>query len=71
MSIFGFAKQNSEIAELRQECAELRHANANLERQVREGMQVSLFHSVDASGLFLHFLAFAWMLALPDPERML
>lgn len=29
--------QNAEIAELRQECAELRHANQNLERQVREG----------------------------------
>ena len=34
--------QSSEIAELRQECVDLRHANANLERQVKEGLQVNL-----------------------------
>jgi len=30
--------QRSEIAELRQECTELRQANLSLERQVREGI---------------------------------
>lgn len=32
--------QHVEIAELRQECQDLRHANSSLERQVREGLQV-------------------------------
>jgi mannose-1-phosphate guanylyltransferase len=31
-------KSNSEIAELRQECTELKNANAHLERQVRDGL---------------------------------
>jgi len=33
------ARQHVEIAELRQECQDLRHANTSLERQVREGLQ--------------------------------
>jgi hypothetical protein len=33
-----FSLQRSEIAELRQECTELRQANLSLERQVREGI---------------------------------
>ncbi|KAI0065747.1 mannose-1-phosphate guanylyltransferase [Artomyces pyxidatus] len=32
-------KSTIEISELRQECAELRHANHTLERQIREGLQ--------------------------------
>jgi len=32
--------QQAEIAELRHECADLRQANASLERQIREGLQV-------------------------------
>lgn len=36
-------KSQTEIAELRQECAELRQANASLERQVREGMQINTY----------------------------
>lgn len=36
-------KSQTEIAELRQECAELRQANASLERQVREGMQINAY----------------------------
>ncbi|KAG6821011.1 hypothetical protein H0H93_007901 [Arthromyces matolae] len=32
-------KSHVEIADLRQECAELRSANTNLERQIREGLQ--------------------------------
>lgn len=35
------AKQQLEISELRQETHELRQANASLERQVKEGLQVS------------------------------
>ncbi|KAG6866678.1 hypothetical protein C0991_000788 [Blastosporella zonata] len=33
-------KSHIEIADLRQECAELRLANGSLERQIREGLQV-------------------------------
>jgi len=33
-----FPLQRAEIAELRQECTELRQANLSLERQVREGI---------------------------------
>jgi hypothetical protein len=33
-----FSLQRAEIAELRQECTELRQANLSLERQVREGI---------------------------------
>ncbi|KAG6920054.1 hypothetical protein DXG01_010122 [Tephrocybe rancida] len=36
-------KSHIEIADLRQECAELRLANASLERQIREGLQYN-FH---------------------------
>ncbi|THH14805.1 hypothetical protein EW146_g5584 [Bondarzewia mesenterica] len=32
-------KSHTEMAELRHECTELRHANASLERQIREGLQ--------------------------------
>lgn len=32
--------QTAEVAELRHECAELRMANATLEKQVREGLNV-------------------------------
>lgn len=35
-----FAQILTEISELRQECAELRHANTSLERQVKEGLNV-------------------------------
>lgn len=35
---FFFSLQRAEIAELRQECTELRQANLSLERQVREGI---------------------------------
>ncbi|KAG6897720.1 hypothetical protein C0992_011930 [Termitomyces sp. T32_za158] len=43
-------KSHSDIADLRQECAELRLANASLERQVREGLQHNLHLSRNASG---------------------
>jgi hypothetical protein len=33
-----FFPQRTEIAELRQECTELRQANLSLERQVRDGI---------------------------------
>ncbi|KAF9231403.1 nucleotide-diphospho-sugar transferase [Melanogaster broomeanus] len=32
-------KSQAEIAELRQECADLRHVNVSLERQIRDGLQ--------------------------------
>lgn len=37
-----FSLQRAEIAELRQECTELRQANLSLERQVREGIVSSV-----------------------------
>ena len=34
--------QHSEINDLKQECQDLRHVNASLEKLVREGLQVGL-----------------------------
>jgi len=39
-------QSNAEIAELRQECSELRLANVSLERQVRDSMQVWIYQAV-------------------------
>jgi len=46
--LIGSNVQHNEIAELRQECQDLRHANASLEKQVREGLQVGpcLIHAI-------------------------
>ncbi|KDQ06544.1 hypothetical protein BOTBODRAFT_39515 [Botryobasidium botryosum FD-172 SS1] len=41
-------KSNAEISEIKQECAELRHANAQLERQVRDAFQYQLRPSLTA-----------------------
>lgn len=37
-------RQQADIAELRRETAELRLANASLERQIRDGLQVCLVY---------------------------
>jgi len=37
-------KSHREISELKQECVELRLANASLERQVREGLQYNMYN---------------------------
>jgi len=36
--LLSFSKQREEIAELRQECSDLRQSNQTLERQVKEGI---------------------------------
>ncbi|KAF8893910.1 nucleotide-diphospho-sugar transferase [Infundibulicybe gibba] len=46
-------KSHIEIADLRQECAELRLANASLERQVRDGLQYNFHASRTATPGFM------------------
>jgi len=43
-------RSSSEIAELRQECVDLRHANATLERQVKEGLQQNGYNNSSRVG---------------------
>ncbi|KAF8973197.1 mannose-1-phosphate guanylyltransferase [Flammula alnicola] len=46
-------KSHRDISELRQECAELRMANASLERQVREGLQYNIYGSRNGTPGFM------------------
>ncbi|KAF8907378.1 mannose-1-phosphate guanylyltransferase [Gymnopilus junonius] len=46
-------KSSQDISDLRQECAELRIANASLERQVREGLQYNLYNSRNGTPGFM------------------
>ncbi|PPQ95724.1 hypothetical protein CVT26_008367 [Gymnopilus dilepis] len=46
-------KSNQDISELRQECAELRMANASLERQVRDGLQYNIYNSRNGTPGFM------------------
>ncbi|KDN42114.1 hypothetical protein RSAG8_06972, partial [Rhizoctonia solani AG-8 WAC10335] len=50
--MLGLQKSNQEVAELKNECAELRHANASLEKQVRETLASSL--ATPSRPLLLH-----------------
>ncbi|PPQ93662.1 hypothetical protein CVT25_012721 [Psilocybe cyanescens] len=46
-------KSHHDISELRHECAELRMANASLERQVREGLQYNMYNSRNGTPGFM------------------
>ncbi|KAH9485214.1 Mannose-1-phosphate guanylyltransferase [Psilocybe cubensis] len=46
-------QNHRDISELRHECAELRMANASLERQVREGLQYNMYNSRNGTPGFM------------------